>query len=140
MAEHKNLNMFGTFLETLREAEDDRRKSRSSGLSRSELLSGLESALSGGPGEGSTWNPAAREIAEDPEALVLDLLHDAGPLPIEELIRRSGHSLKAVLGVLERLERFGLVARQAERGSDAVRYAITAAGRAAEESYHRPAP
>ncbi len=74
-------------------------------------------------------------MVEDPAALVLDLLDEAGPQPLDELLRRSGRSLKTLMRVLERLDRFGLVTRGE---SEPRLYEITPEGRKARQSSHRP--
>ena len=47
-----------------------------------------------------------------PQALVLSVLGEEGPLPISALAERTGSANSTVSGIVERLEKLGLARRQ----------------------------
>lgn len=61
-----------------------------------------------------------------PQALVLNVLGDEGPMPISALAERTGNANSTVSGVVDRLEKLGLVVRTRSDGDRRVtRVAIT---------------
>ena len=57
-----------------------------------------------------------------PQALVLTVLGEAGPMPISALAQRTGSANSTISGVVDRLEKLGLARRERSQGDRRVIY------------------
>ncbi len=136
MADRESLNAFGTYLDTLRRLE--------AGSSDAFVV---EEQQAGPVGPSASARAAAarvrseeavrralhgRAVVQDPEGLLLDVLTERGPMSLPDLVRPLGGPLKTLLRALERLEHFGLIAREGPEGAEVFR--ITDSGRKAREA------